>query len=117
MVRCKTKDGGENGMNWDDIFKTVRQNDDMEDRGKTCALCGKPYGKFGNNGRPLIDGRVCDDCNKFVVLYRLKLVRDKEKATKMPKMRGAQFGGKPDDRASPEFFDSSWQNKLREKER
>ena len=104
-------------MTWDDIFKTVRQNDDMEDRGKTCALCGKPYKGFGNNGKPLIDGRVCDDCNKFVVLYRLKLVRDKEKATKMPKMRKFKFAGIPETRPSPEFFDSSWQNKLREKER
>tara|TARA_B100000287_G_scaffold433429_1_gene495136 strand:+ start:1232 stop:1495 length:264 start_codon:yes stop_codon:yes gene_type:complete len=86
-------------MNWHKVVKTVRQPEDLKDE-KICALCAKPYSGFGNNGKPLVDGRVCDNCNRFVVLYRLKLVQEKD----MPKMR------------SPEFFDSSWQNNLRRDE-
>jgi hypothetical protein len=98
-------------MSWDKALKTVRQPEDMEDE-KTCALCGKPYKGFGNNGRPLIDGRVCDECNRFVVLYRLKMVQDK-----LPKMKKPSFVSDPKSDADAQFFDSSWQNSLRQEER
>ena len=102
----------QNNNDWERTIKTVRQPKDIEEEKKVCSLCGKPYSGFGNNGKPLIDGRVCDECNRFVVLYRLKLVQDK----KMPKMRSFQFAGEKDDTPSPQFFDSAWQLKLREKE-
>lgn len=38
-----------------------------------CALCNQNYEGWGNNGRPLIEGEVCDECNKKVVKYRLEL--------------------------------------------
>ena len=91
---------------WIRLIKTARQPEDLEDE-KICALCAKPYQGFGNNGKPLIGGRVCDNCNRFVVLYRLKMVQDK----KMPKMRGITFAGKK--APSAEYFDSSWQHGLK----
>ena len=30
--------------------------------------------EFGNNGLPLIQGEVCDDCNSLVVMTRLQLM-------------------------------------------
>ncbi len=32
---------------------------------------------YGHNGQPLFDGRVCDDCNKLVVLERYYIHRMK----------------------------------------
>jgi len=98
-------------MSWDKALKTVRQPEDMEDE-KICALCGKPYEGFGNNGKPLCDGRVCDECNRFVVLYRLKMVQDK-----LPKMKKPSFVSDPKSDTDAQFFDSSWQHKLRQEER
>lgn len=37
---------------------------------KTCNLCNKEYEGYGNNGMPLVDGLVCDDCNRKVVMAR-----------------------------------------------
>lgn len=39
-----------------------------------CALCGKVIEGYGNNGLPLVDGRVCDDCNYQVIIERLLLM-------------------------------------------
>lgn len=50
-----------------------------------CALCnemieikktpeGKVYWSSGHNGMPLVDGRVCDACNKKVVEERLSKI-------------------------------------------
>lgn len=36
-----------------------------------CKLCKKEIIGYGNNGSPLVEGRVCDDCNKKVLLARL----------------------------------------------
>tara|TARA_B100000085_G_scaffold149978_1_gene136329 strand:+ start:169 stop:345 length:177 start_codon:yes stop_codon:yes gene_type:complete len=30
--------------------------------------------EFGNNGLPLIQGEVCDECNSLVVMARLQLM-------------------------------------------
>mgnify|MGYP001162752228 CR=1 FL=1 len=34
----------------------------------TCELCQRTQGGFGNNGQPVVDGRVCDVCNATQVL-------------------------------------------------
>lgn len=31
---------------------------------------------YGNNGNPLIDGRVCNDCNEHVILMRMMLLSE-----------------------------------------
>ena len=50
---------------------------------KNCAICGKPYGKYGNNGMPVTDGRVCDYCNDTEVIpARLKQLKEAEKQNK-----------------------------------
>lgn len=38
-----------------------------------CAICGNKIHGFGNNGRPLVEGKVCDDCNWKVIAERLNL--------------------------------------------
>ena len=42
-----------------------------------CALCGKVIEGYGNNGLPLVDGRVCDDCNYQVIIERLLMLNNK----------------------------------------
>jgi hypothetical protein len=45
-----------------------------------CKMCGKKDIGYGNNGKPLIDGKVCDICNNSVIMCRImQLCREKEK--------------------------------------
>lgn len=37
-----------------------------------CCICDCNYKGYGNNAEPLNNGRCCDDCNKIVILERLK---------------------------------------------
>lgn len=41
----------------------------------TCENCGESYSGFGNNGVPLVEGRVCNGCNELVVLARIMQMR------------------------------------------
>jgi len=41
-----------------------------------CDLCGETYEGWGNNGNPLIDGRVCNDCNEHVIVMRMTLLNE-----------------------------------------
>ena len=48
--------------------------DDMQSRVTfygTCDLCGAGLRGLGSNGLPVVDGRVCSDCDQVVVLQRL----------------------------------------------
>lgn len=37
-----------------------------------CCICGKPYHNHGNNARPFMNGRCCDECDsKYVIPYRM----------------------------------------------
>lgn len=37
-----------------------------------CCICGKPYNNHGNNARPFMDGRCCNECDiKYVRPYRI----------------------------------------------
>ena len=48
-----------------------------------CAICGNEIHGFGNNGRPLVEGKVCDDCNWKVIAERLNLSKkQKEQKSK-----------------------------------
>ena len=39
----------------------------------TCCICGKKFIGYGNNPYPIKDdGRCCDECNKKVIIVRLK---------------------------------------------
>lgn len=33
-----------------------------------CSICGKEYTGWGNNARPVNNGRCCDECNTKVVI-------------------------------------------------
>mgnify|MGYP007073230685 FL=1 len=41
----------------------------------TCAFCEEVYDGWGNNGNPLVDGRVCDTCNNAVIVARMMLLQ------------------------------------------
>jgi len=77
---------GENLMGWDFCLKPccgdrantaidiVVYNRGVQDTtiGDVCVLCDTAIIGFGNNARPLADGRCCDDCNSNLVLpYRI----------------------------------------------
>ena len=46
---------------------------------KVCELCKGTYVGYGHNGMPLIDGRVCNNCNGFVIMARLQLLSEVER--------------------------------------
>lgn len=37
-----------------------------------CARCDNPIRGYGHNGQPLVNGRVCDECNNAVILERMR---------------------------------------------
>lgn len=40
-----------------------------------CKLCQNKIEGYGNNGEPIVNGRVCDNCNeKFVIKARLEII-------------------------------------------
>lgn len=39
-----------------------------------CARCGNNITGYGHNGKPLINGRVCDKCNDDVVQFRIHMI-------------------------------------------
>lgn len=39
-----------------------------------CSICRGQFMGYGNNGQPLVNGRVCDLCNMFVIQHRIQLV-------------------------------------------
>lgn len=48
-----------------------------------CELCGKEISnREANSGYPLVEGKVCDDCNWKVVRERLRLCKEKERSAK-----------------------------------
>ena len=51
---------------------------------KTCCICGKELGTFGNNAWPLSDGECCDDCNeKLVIPQRIREMGTTKRRTVM----------------------------------
>lgn len=43
-----------------------------------CSICGRHYNGWGNNAKPVNNGRCCDDCNGMVVIpARLKAISDR----------------------------------------
>ena len=39
---------------------------------KFCSICGKIYFGYGNNAKPINDGRCCDTCNEIVIFRRIQ---------------------------------------------
>lgn len=37
-------------------------------KGEVCSICGQKFYNYGNNARPLNDGRCCDICNMALVI-------------------------------------------------
>lgn len=50
-----------------------------------CSLCGREFYGYDNNGKPLVDGPVCDDCNPQVVAKRLDILWDRDSNSKEEK--------------------------------
>ena len=46
----------------------------------TCAMCRETIRCYGNNGNPLVDGDVCNDCNASVVAARFRAMTRREDA-------------------------------------
>ena len=55
---------------------------------ETCSICGKKYKGYGNNARPVNDGRCCDDCNDNVVIPKRIEVSMSMKPHKKSDMKG-----------------------------
>jgi hypothetical protein len=45
---------------------------------KICSICKKKYEGFGNNAEPINNGRCCDECNKIVLLERIKILMSRQ---------------------------------------
>lgn len=46
-----------------------------------CCWCGKQFTGYGNNPYPLVKdegARCCDDCNRYVILERIRQIVNKE---------------------------------------
>lgn len=43
-----------------------------------CCFCGKDFGKYGNNAKPIKKGLCCDDCSIKVNTERLKRLKEKK---------------------------------------
>ena len=52
--------------------------DVLKKDGEKCARCGGTIRGYGHNGRPLINGRVCDKCNVDVVAFRMHMINIQE---------------------------------------
>ena len=50
-----------------------------------CSICGEEYRGWGNNARPINEGRCCDECNIRVVNERLKFYQKKGKELRQKK--------------------------------
>ena len=64
-VAAETRDAGVESMN------TVVFGADADAPPRRCCMCHKEYQGYGNNAKPLADGRCCDVCNENVITSRL----------------------------------------------
>ena len=55
----------------------------------TCKLCDKKDIGYGNNGQPLCNGKVCDNCNGRVIMFRF-MEYQREKAEKKIETENSQ---------------------------
>ena len=37
-----------------------------------CAMCRVQFKGYGNDAQPILDGKVCDECNITVVIQRMR---------------------------------------------
>ena len=45
-----------------------------------CRICGEMIHGYGNNGRPVIEGVVCDKCHrKYVIPARLREIQREDR--------------------------------------
>ena len=57
-----------------------------------CAICGNEIQGYGNNGRPLVNGKVCDSCNWKVISERLKRSQDLKEKKKVEATESVGLG-------------------------
>lgn len=46
----------------------MKLNNDIKEH--ICSICGNKYIGYGNNARPINDGRCCNACNSQIVIPR-----------------------------------------------
>jgi hypothetical protein len=51
-----------------ELCMEIQCEENPELRNRTCALCEGLYNGYGNNGWPLCQGKVCDECNASKVI-------------------------------------------------
>lgn len=66
-----------------------------------CCICrgeiqehshnGKVYWSEGHNAQPLVDGRCCDDCNNYVVGFRIYCFTNQTLDKKQYEMQRLQY--------------------------
>lgn len=67
-----------NGNPCDEKFYEILDNHDVGDEVELCCNpdCGLPYGKYGNNPKPLWnEGKCCNNCNELVVMDRMGMMK------------------------------------------
>ena len=52
---------------------------------KPCSICFKFFDGYGNNAQPINDGLCCDNCNRLVILERIRIWRTTNDTKKRPK--------------------------------
>lgn len=63
----------------DEIRKKENKTASEAEEGKMkCKLCGEEIKGYGNNGEPLVSGKVCNNCNWKVIQERIKQSRSNE---------------------------------------
>ena len=45
---------------------------------RICMKCEIEFEGYGHNGLPLVNGRVCDNCNLSVILERLRIAEKRK---------------------------------------
>ena len=60
------------------IIKIDNKIDEMTNTKLFCDNCGAKIEKYPHNGRPLIEGDVCDTCNHIVIFHKLLSAMDRE---------------------------------------
>ena len=53
--------------------ENILVNDTFSNNVFTCPICGKTFRGFGNNPKPVAEGRCCNDCNSVVIQMRMMM--------------------------------------------
>jgi len=69
-VKSKLDKIGNKGQTYEEIINNLIERD-------KCSLCGEPIEGYGHNAEPLAKCNCCDDCNRGVILERVKRLKER----------------------------------------